>query len=301
MPWPDPKPDSDDPRASELVSAILTSPEYREADRDPDFLAGDPARGVRLQPDFRKCGSLLQARGIRHAIVVFGSTSVPEPRALARKVDLLEAASAEAPDDTALARRLRIARRVRKKSRFCTIARDFGRLGGSADLPPGARLAIVTGGSPGLMEAADRGAHDAGALPVGLNITLPNEQFPNPCLTPGLCVRLHDFAIRKRHFLLRARALVVFPGGYGSLEKLFETLALVQTRKIAPMPVIPVGQDYRRRVPDVEFPVEEVVIDPEDRDLFWFAEPAREIWSDIQCWHEEAGRPMLPATGTKGD
>jgi uncharacterized protein (TIGR00730 family) len=301
LPWTDPKPDSDDPRASELVSAILTSPEYREADRDLDFLASDLARGVRLQLDFQKCESLLQARGIRHAIVVFGSTRVPEPRAMARKVDRLEAACAEAPDDTALAQRLRIARRVQEKSRFYTIAREFGRLVGSADLPPGERLAIVTGGGPGLMEAANRGAHDAGALSVGLNITLPNEQFPNPYLTPGLCVRLHYFAIRKLHFLLRARALVVFPGGYGTLDELFETLALVQTRKIAPMPVILVGQDYWRRVFDVEFLVEEGVIDPEDRDLFWFAETAEEIWSDILRWYERAGQPMLPATGTKGD
>lgn len=301
LPWTDPKPDSDDPRSSELVNAILNSPEYREADGDLDFLSSDAARGVRLQLDFQKCDSLLQAQGIRHSVVVFGSTRVVEPRAAARQVERLSDACAAAPSDTALAQRLRIARSVQEKSRFYTIARDFGRLVGCAEVPPGDRVAIVTGGGPGLMEAANRGAHDAGALTVGLNITLPHEQFPNPYLTPGLCFRMHYFAIRKLHFLLRARALVVFPGGYGTLDELFETLALVQTRKIAPMPVILVGQDYWRRVFDVDFLVDEGVIDPEDRDLFWFAETAEEIWADIRRWYEKAGRPLFPTPQTKGN
>lgn len=300
LPWTDPKPDSDDPRASDLVNAILQSPEYREADADVDYLGSDAARGMRLQLDFQKCETLLQAKGIRHSIVVFGSTRVVEPRAAVRQVERLQAACAEAPDDAALAARLRIARNVEAKSRFYTIARDFGRLVGCVEVPPGEGVAIVTGGGPGLMEAANRGAYDAGALTVGLNITLPHEQFPNPYLTPGLCFRLHYFAIRKLHFLLRARALVVFPGGYGTLDELFETLALVQTRKIAPMPIILVGQDYWRRVFDADFLVEEGVIDPEDRDLFWFAETAEEIWADILRWYETAGRPLFPIHEPKG-
>lgn len=301
LPWTDPKPDRDDPRSSDLVNAILASPEYREADSDVDFLDSDAARGVRLQLDFQKTETLLQAHGIRHSIVVFGSTRVPEPRAAARQVEALEADCARAPQDGDLAQRLRIARRVQEKSRFYTIARDFGRLVGSAAFPPGERLAIVTGGGPGMMEAANRGAHDAGALTVGLNITLPHEQFPNPYLTPGLCFRLHYFSIRKLHFLLRARALVVFPGGYGTLDELFETLTLVQTRKIPPMPVILVGQDYWRRVFDPDFLVEEGVIDPEDRELFWFAETAEEIWADILRWYDLAGLPLFPASQVKGD
>jgi uncharacterized protein (TIGR00730 family) len=130
------------------------------------------------------------------------------------------------------------------------------------------------------------------ATTVGLNITLPHEQFPNPYLTPGFCFRFHYFAIRKLHFLLRARALVVFPGGYGTLDECFEALTLIQTRKIAPMPVILVGEAYWRGFFNPEFLVDEGVIDPEDRDLFWFAETAGEIWDDIQRWYARAGRSI---------
>lgn len=294
LPWTAPKSDSDDPRSLDLVRAIRDSPEYREADADVEFLNSDIARGMRLQLDFQKTETLLQAHGIRHSIVVFGSTRVPEPRAASRQVDALKAEYELNPGDAELAQRLRIARRVQDKSRYYTVARDFGRLIGSFQHRSGERLAIVTGGGPGLMEAANRGAHDAGALTVGLNITLPHEQFPNPYLTPGLCFRLHYFAIRKMHFLLRTRALVVFPGGYGTLDELFETLTLVQSRKIAPLPIILVGQDYWRRVFDPDFLVEEGVIDPEDRNLFWFAETAEEIWADILRWYDRAGQPLMP-------
>jgi uncharacterized protein (TIGR00730 family) len=142
------------------------------------------------------------------------------------------------------------------------------------------------------MEAANRGAHDVNATTVGLNITLPHEQFPNPYLTPGFSFSFHYFAVRKLHFLLRARALVVFPGGYGTLDEFFEALTLIQTRKIAPMPVILVGEAYWRGLFNPEFLVDEGVIDPEDRDLFWFAETAEEIWDDIQRWCDCAGKSI---------
>lgn len=301
LPGTNPKPESEDPRSTALVSAILNSPEYREADADTEYLNSDATRGVRLQLDFAKTEYLLQAQGIGHSIVVFGSTRVTEPAAAERLVTTLEAECAQNPDDENLARRLRIARRVQAKSHYYLIAQELGQLVGRATFPASERLVILTGGGPGLMEAANRGAHDAGAPTVGLNITLPHEQYPNPYLTPGLCFRLHYFAIRKLHFLLRARALVVFPGGYGTLDELFETLTLVQTRKIAPLPVILVGQDYWRRVFDPDFLVEEGVIDPEDRDLFWFAETAEEIWADILRWYQRAGRPLLPDSTQQGD
>ena len=290
LPWKAPKPGRDDPRAPALVAEILRSPEYRQADEDVDFLREDITRGLRLQLDFTKAESLLEAEGIRHSIVVFGSTRIPEPDAARRCVAELEAEVAACPDDAEAARRLGIARRVLAKSHYYGIARDFGRLVGRAAGPAGERLAIVTGGGPGMMEAANRGAHDAGARTVGLNITLPHEQYPNPYLTPGLCFRFHYFAVRKLHFLLRARALVVFPGGFGTLDELFETLTLIQTRKIAPLPVILVGRAYWQRVFDPDFLVEEGTIDPEDRDLFWFAETAEEIWDDIRRWYDRAGR-----------
>jgi uncharacterized protein (TIGR00730 family) len=289
LPGTTPKPDREDPRASHLVATILASPEYRPADRDVDFLQRDSTRGLRLQLDFQKADELLGEHGIAHTIVVFGSTRVPEPKAAAAALREAEEAASGNPGDEPLARNVEIARRVHAKSRFYTVAQDFGRIVGRSEGPQGQRMVIVTGGGPGMMEAANRGAHDVGARSVGLNITLPHEQFPNPYLTPGLCLQFHYFAIRKMHFLLRARALVVFPGGYGTLDELFETLTLIQTRKIAPLPVILVGQEYWRRAFDPDFLVEEGVIDPEDRDLFWYAETADEIWDDIHRWYARAG------------
>ncbi|HLJ65675.1 MAG TPA: LOG family protein, partial [Stellaceae bacterium] len=157
------------------------------------------------------------------------------------------------------------------------------------------RIMIMTGGGPGIMEAANRGAHDVGAPSIGLNIRLPREQYPNPYLTPDLAFRFHYFAIRKLHFIMRARALVAFPGGYGTMDELFEVLTLAQTRKMSPVPVILVGESYWRRVFDPDYLVAEGVIEPEDRDLFWYAESAQEAWDDILHWYEAAGEPLLSA------
>jgi predicted Rossmann-fold nucleotide-binding protein len=142
------------------------------------------------------------------------------------------------------------------------------------------------------MEAANRGAFDVSAPSVGLNVDLPHEQYPNPYVTPELCLRFHCFAVRKLHFLLRAKAVVVFPGGYDTLDELFETLVLVQTRKIRPLPVALVGEAYWRRVFDADFLAAEGVIDDEDRELFWFAETAEEIWEGIRRWHALNGEPL---------
>ena len=248
--------------------------------------------GLRLQLDYLKPESLMEKHGITHSIVVFGSTRIAEPRAAQRRVDELSATFAAAPGDAGLARDLSIARRVLAKSHYYEVARGFARLVGAAEGPHGSRLVVVTGGGPGIMEAANRGAHETGARTIGLNITLPREQYPNPYITPGLCFRFHYFGLRKLHFLMRARALVVFPGGYGTLDELFETLTLIQTRKITPVPVILVGEAYWRRVFDPEFLVEEGVIDPEDRALFWYAETAEDIWADILRWYELAGRSL---------
>ncbi len=151
---------------------------------------------------------------------------------------------------------------------------------------------MTTGGGPGIMEAANRGAFDAGAQTVGLNIMLPREQFPNPYVTPELCFRFHYFALRKLHFLLRAKALVAFPGGFGTFDELFELLTLMQTRTIKPMPVVLVGEEYWKGAVDFDYLVDEGVIDREDRDLFWFAETAQEVWDGILAWHEANGEPL---------
>ena len=295
LPGQRPKPAEEDSRAPEAVRRILQSATYREADRDVDFLQCDATRGIRLQLDFLKAETLLEQQQVAHTIVVFGGTRIREPQAAGRAVELCAEVLGANPDDEALQRRLAIARRIAEKSRYYEMARRFGEIVGAAgEQAIGGRIMIMTGGGPGIMEAANRGACDVGAKSIGLNITLPKEQFPNPYVTPELCFSFHYFAMRKLHFLLRARALVAFPGGYGTMDELFEVLSLAQTRKIAPVPVILIGESYWRRAFDPEFLVDEGVIDPEDRNLFWFAESAEDAWRDILYWYEASGRPLLP-------
>jgi len=299
LPWHEPKPREDDDSAPDAVAAIIADPSYREADKDLDFLQADPARGVRLELDYLKAETELRAHGVAHTIVVFGGTRIVEPKAARRAVAQWTAAEAVNEADPEIRQRLAVAHRIEAKSGFYDVARDFGRVVGKAgaSMPPGERIMIMTGGGPGIMEAANRGAHDAGAKSIGLNIALPKEQFPNPYITPGLAFSFRYFAMRKLHFLMRARALVAFPGGYGTLDELFEVLALVQTRKMKPVPVVLVGETFWRHVFDADFLVEEGVIDPEDRELFGFADTADDIWRTILTWYEANGTPLL----AKGD
>jgi uncharacterized protein (TIGR00730 family) len=166
-------------------------------------------------------------------------------------------------------------------------------VGESGDGALDCRLVVMTGGGPGIMEAANRGAFDAGAKTVGLNIDLPHEQYPNPYISPELCFRFRYFALRKMHFLQRAKALVAFPGGFGTMDELFETLTLIQTRTIKPVPIILIGRQYWGRAIDFEFLLDEGVIDSEDRDSFWIAETAEEAWQGILDWHEQCGEPLF--------
>jgi uncharacterized protein (TIGR00730 family) len=296
LPWQQPKGTEEDPEALRRVHAILSSPSYRRADQDSDFLAQDGVRGVRLQIDYLKPELLLEEHKIHQTIVVFGSTRICEPAAARRKVEALRASLAADPSNLELEQRLAIAQRVLAKSHYYDVARAFGGLVGKANQgAPKHHTVIATGGGPGLMEAANRGAFDVGAKSVGLNISLPHEQYPNPYVTPDLCFSFHYFALRKLHFLLRAKALVAFPGGYGTIDELFEVLTLVQTRKIKPIPVVLVGESYWRRVIDLDFLVDEGVIDPEDRDLFWFADTAQDIWDGILHWHDVSGEPLNAA------
>jgi uncharacterized protein (TIGR00730 family) len=249
---------------------------------------------VRLQLEYLKPETLLHEHAIRDTIVVFGSTRIPEPSAARRSAEALRQALQGDPDSPVLIRKLAVAERILAKSHYYEIAREFGRLVGRSceDGKSRPKLVIMTGGGPGLMEAANRGAFDVGAKSVGLNINLPHEQYPNPYITPNLCFRFHYFALRKMHLLLRAKALVAFPGGFGTLDELFEVLTLVQTRKIKPVPIVLVGEDYWRRAFDVGFLVQEGVIDAEDRELFWFAETAQEIWDGILHWYDACGAPL---------
>jgi uncharacterized protein (TIGR00730 family) len=280
----------------------MASPGYRQADQDVDFLGRYETRGVRLQIDYQKAELSLGQYGVEHPIVVLGSTRIPEPEVAEARVAQLEAQLAASPDDEALRRRLAAASRIHEKSHYYEVAREFGRLVGAASAGNcDCRLLLMTGGGPGMMEAANRGAYDVGGRSIGLNISLPHEQFPNPYVTPDLCFRFHYFALRKLHFLLRTKALVAFPGGYGTLDELFETLTLIQTRTIKPVPVVLVGEDYWRRAVDIEFLAAEGVIDEEDSELFWYAETAQQIWDGILQWHLSNGTPLLrPERETDG-
>jgi len=292
LPWHRPKPLDEDPDALERVQTILASPSYRLAEQDEDFFQRDELRGVRLQIEYLKPELLLQQYGIRDTIVVYGSTRIPEPAAAARNVQALRHALEANPRDGTVTRKLAVAERILAKSHYYEVAREFGRLVGNSEKERSrSKVVIMTGGGPGIMEAANRGAFDVGAKSVGLNINLPHEQYPNPYISPELCLRFHYFALRKLHLLHRAKALVAFPGGYGTIDELFEVLTLVQTRKIKPLPIVLVGESYWRRAFDMDFLVDEGVIDPEDRELFWFAESATEIWDDILHWHDACGAP----------
>jgi uncharacterized protein (TIGR00730 family) len=294
LPWCRPKPADEDPDAPSRLRAILASPSYVPAEQDVAFLARDEARGVRLQLEYLKTETLLEEHAIRDTVVVYGGTRIVEPAAARRSVEALRQALETDPRNTILIRKLAVAERILAKSRYYEVAREFGRLVGSSQDNDGLRskLVIMTGGGPGVMEAANRGAFEVGAKSVGLNITLPHEQYPNPYITPELCFQFHYFALRKMHFLLRAKALVAFPGGFGTLDELFEVLTLVQTRKIKPLPIVLVGEEYWRRAIDVGFLADEGVIDDEDRELFWFAETADEVWCSILDWYDACGTPL---------
>jgi uncharacterized protein (TIGR00730 family) len=296
LPWEKPKALADDPDAQRRLDAILANPSYIPATEDSEFLGADLLRGPRLQIEYLKPELTLRRLGIEETIVVFGSTRIPEPAAAKRELEAIrkELATTRSPS-RAQKRRLTAAERIVAKSRYYEVARAFGRLVASADwAAAGKRAVVMTGGGPGIMEAANRGAFEGDGESIGLNIDLPREQYPNPYLTPELSFRLRYFAIRKLHLVKRAKALVAFPGGYGTMDELFETLTLIQTRKIKPIPVVLVGEAFWRGAVDFGFLVDEGVIDPEDAELFWYAETADEIWDCVLRWYEEAGRPLAP-------
>lgn len=283
-----------DPDALHRIRRILQSPAYRRADRDIDFLDDDDVRGTRLQLDFLKTELNLRRQGIEQTIVVFGSTRIPDPVTAKDRVDELRAAAKKTPGGEALTEELRIAERVLAKSRYYTVAREFATLVAmSGEGPDDTRVTVMTGGGPGIMEATNRGAYDVGAKSIGLNIMLPFEQNPNSYISEELAFSVHYFAIRKLHFLLRARALVAFPGGFGTLDEIFEMLTLVQTKTVEPLPVILVGETFWRQAFDPDFLISEGVISAEDRQLFSYAETADQIWTEICTWHRRAEQTLL--------
>ena len=290
LPWQHPKPKEEEPKIEELMERIFNSPSYKLAIEDVDFLTSDETRGVRLELDYLKPELIMKKYGIKHTIVVFGSARIKEPQSAMKELEKIQELLKKSPDSKTLLRELRRAEKMVEKSIYYEEARKFGQLVGKAGKgPKDNTLIIMTGGGPGIMEAANRGAYDVGAKSIGLNIQLPHEQFPNPYIDPDLCFQFHYFAIRKLHFLHRAVALVVFPGGFGTLDELFETLTLIQTRKNPPIPVVLVGKEYWHKLINFTFLVEEGTIDPEDLHIFTFKENAKEAWEYILQWYEKRG------------
>ncbi|QOP40525.1 TIGR00730 family Rossman fold protein [Sulfurimonas marina] len=294
FPWEDPKSSKEDPKASELIDRLVKSPTYKLAFQDSDFLESSEARGVRLELDYLKAELQIRKLGIEHTIVVFGSARIVEPKTAIARFNEVEEKLEKAPDDRVLLRELYVAERMIGKSIYYEDARRFGRLvGESGKNPDDCRITIMTGGGPGIMEAANRGSYDVGAKTIGLNILLPHEQFPNPYITPELCFQFHYFAVRKMHFLNRAKALVVYPGGFGTFDELFETLTLIQTEKTTPIPIVLVGKSFWERALNFAFLQEEGVIAAEDLEIFKFVDNANEAWEYILNWYTEKGIPLV--------
>jgi len=265
---------------------ITASSSYRLAYTDVEFMMDPRQRPIRMELEFLKPDEAFQKLDIQSTIVVFGSTRIIEPTAAQKRLEAAEAELARSPDDWRRQRAVAQARRLAARSHYYETAREFAKLVAEANAGLAKpNFVIMTGGGPGIMEAANRGADDADARSVGLNINLPFEQAPNAYITPGLCFQFHYFAIRKFHFLLRAMALVVFPGGFGTLDELFEVLTLRQTGRMQHIPVILVGPEYWRHVIDFQFLADEGTISDEDLELFRFVETAEDAWRIIRKFH----------------
>jgi uncharacterized protein (TIGR00730 family) len=265
-------------RAKGGVSTPQTQdPAYRLAFQDMDFLLREDLRPVRFQLELLKPELVIDEAGIASTFVMYGSARIPAP-------DKAQAVLDAATDDASR----KVAERLVAKSKYYEVARELGRLASSFPVDTDGRrhFVVCSGGGPSIMEAANRGACDVGAESIGLNIVLPHEQAPNPYVTPRLSLQFHYFALRKMHFLLHARALAAFPGGFGTFDELFELLTLIQTGKIQPIPVLLYGKEFWQRAVNFEALVEEGVVSAKDLDIFTYCETAEEGWNCVQRFYQ---------------
>ncbi len=247
-----------------------TSPAYRLAYADEDFLCREELRPVRLQLELLKPEMILMEAGIRSTVVMFGGARIPEPGkepwAAKNEVQMKNLTAA---------------------SRYYEEARSFARICSTHSLASnGQEYVVCTGGGPGVMEAGNRGAHDVGAASIGLNVVLPHEQAPNEYVTPEFSLNFHYFAIRKMHFLMRAKAITIFPGGFGTMDELFETLTLIQTHRMEHVPLILFGSEFWNSIVDFQALADFGTISPDDLDLLNFVDTAEEAWSIIEKHYE---------------
>ena len=269
-----------------MLERILLSPSYRPAYKDVDFLSSPELRPVRMELELLKPELAFREHNIESTIVTFGSTRIVEPSVAEAHLEHARARLADTPHDTRRKRAVARAERIVAKGRYWETARQFARLVSTCCQKDGqCDYVVLTGAGPGIMEAANRGAHEVGAKSIGLNIHVPMEQVPNPFVTPDLCFQFHYFAMRKFHFLLRAKALVVFPGGFGTIDELFDALTLRQTHRMQDIPIIIFGREYWEKAVDFRFLADEGTIDDADLDLFRYAETAEEAWDMIRQFH----------------
>ncbi|MDE2404975.1 MAG: TIGR00730 family Rossman fold protein [Sphingomonadales bacterium] len=258
-------------------TAQTTSPSYKLAFRDTDFLLREELRPVRFQLELLKTEMLLDEAGIGSTLVCYGSARIPSPDNVQAVLDAATTPEAKA-----------VAQRLADKAKYYEEARQLARIASQcAIVEKGMRqFVLCSGGGPSIMEAANRGAADVGAESIGLNIVLPHEQAPNPYVTPRLAFQFHYFALRKMHFLLRARAVAVFPGGFGTFDEFFELLTLIQTGKMKPIPILLFGKDFWNRMINFEALAEEGVINRQDLDLITWVETAEEAWAKIVAFYD---------------
>ena len=280
--------DTQDPRLSQAWDILkaqspsgeaLAPESNRLAFADPEFLLRRETRGIRFQLEMLKPDLAQQEHGIEHTVVVFGSARFQSQEKAQKTLEVAQASG--------LAADIKRAEALVRNAHFYEQARAFGHLIAqySANKHNPNKLFICTGGGPGIMEAANRGASEAGGISVGLNIALPHEQTPNPYITPELSFKFHYFALRKMHFMMRAKALVAFPGGFGTMDELFETLTLVQCKKAKPVPIVLFGTDYWKKVFHPEMMMEEGVIAEEDLQLFRFVDSVEDAWEVIRAFY----------------
>jgi len=282
-----PRARQDAEKAKTGVSTPQTeTPAYRLAFQDMDFLLREDLRPVRFQLELLKPELILEEANIASTFVFYGSARIPEPAKAQAMLDLAQG------DEARL-----IAERLVAKSHYYDVARELAGLASRFpnDEAGKRHFVVCSGGGPSIMEAANRGAAEAGHESIGLNIVLPHEQAPNPYVTPSLSMQFHYFALRKMHFLLHARALAAFPGGFGTFDELFELLTLIQTGKISPIPVLLYGRDFWTRVVNFEALVEEGVVSRRDLNIFKFVETAQEGWDVVRDFYRDADPAVFPA------
>jgi len=279
-----------------LLDRIQSSPAYIKAYEDINFMQRRELRPVRLQLELLKPEMILAENKIKSTVVVFGSARVAPPDQARRELSRAQAKAKTDPSDYDLAQAVNRAQMRMEFSRYYDEARRFAAIISRAQQSDKRlEFVIVTGGGPGIMEAANRGAYETGCRSIGLNITLSHEQYPNPFITPELSFQFHYFALRKMHFMMRAKAMVAFPGGFGTLDELFETLTLVQTAKKRPIPIVLFGREFWKRVIDFDYLAETGMIGWEDTRLIAVVEKAEEGWAHIRnFWKEHRASSRMP-------